>query len=101
MNYTVKFHPAAEQDLDELLTHLAQETGATVANRFVDRIVDYCLGFSTFPERGMHHDNLAKGLRTVDWRRRATIAFTVREDSVTVLRILYAGRTLELPTDDE
>ncbi|UVK44349.1 type II toxin-antitoxin system RelE/ParE family toxin [Mesorhizobium sp. AR07] len=101
MKYTVKFHPAAERDLDELLTHLAQAAGATVANRFVDRIVDYCLGFSTFPERGMRHDDLAPGLRTVGWRRRATIAFTVRQDTVAILRILHAGRTLELPGEDE
>jgi plasmid stabilization system protein ParE len=67
--------------------------------RFVDRIVDYCLGFAEFPERGTRHDDIAPGLRTVGWRRRATIAFEVTGNTVVILRILYAGRTLELPDD--
>ncbi|CDX11242.1 hypothetical protein MPLB_1080071 [Mesorhizobium sp. ORS 3324] len=30
------------------------------------------------------------------WRRRATIAFEVAGDTVIILRVLYAGRTLKL-----
>ncbi|WP_133117219.1 type II toxin-antitoxin system RelE/ParE family toxin [Mesorhizobium sanjuanii] len=68
--------------------------------RFVSRIIEYCLGFETFPERGMRHDDIAPGLRTVGWRRRATIAFEVTGTTVVVLRILYAGRMLELPDEE-
>ena len=100
MRYRVRFHPAAEQDIAELLTQLAPKAGARVAENFVGRIIDYCESFATFPERGTRHDDIAPGLRTVGWRRRATIAFEVSGDTVVILRILYAGRTLELPEEE-
>jgi toxin ParE1/3/4 len=100
MKYRVRFHAAAEQDIAELLTALAPKAGAATALRFVERIVDYCLSFETFPERGTRRDDIALGLRTVGWRRRATIAFEVTSSEVVILRILYAGRTLELPDED-
>ncbi|MER9400562.1 type II toxin-antitoxin system RelE/ParE family toxin [Mesorhizobium sp. M0615] len=77
---------------------VAPRAGVDAALNFVGRIVDYCLNFETFPERA--HDEIAPGLRTVGWRRRAAIAFEVTGDTVIILRILYAGRTLELPGED-
>ncbi|MET3592893.1 plasmid stabilization system protein ParE [Mesorhizobium shonense] len=58
------------------------------------------MSFETFPERGTRHDEIAHGLRTVGWRRRATIAFEVAGDTVIILRVLYAGRTLKLPDEE-
>lgn len=100
MRYQVRFHTAAERDFAELLAELAPKAGADTASRFVSRIIEYCLGFETFPERGMRHDDIAPGLRTAGWRRRATIAFEVTEGTVVILRILYAGRTLDLPEEE-
>jgi hypothetical protein len=40
-------------------------------------------------------DDIAPGLRTVGFERRATIAFSVLEQGVTIHRIPYAGRTME------
>ncbi|MER9730375.1 type II toxin-antitoxin system RelE/ParE family toxin [Mesorhizobium sp. M0217] len=100
MKYRVRFHAAAQQDIAELLAELAPRAGVDAALNFVGRIVDYCLSFETFPERGTRHDEIAPGLRTVGWRRRAAIAFEVTGDTVIILRILYAGRTLELPGED-
>lgn len=95
--YQIRFHAAAEQDIADLLTELAPKAGKNTTLQFVGRIVDYCLSFETFPERGTRHDDIAPGLRTVGWRRRATIAFEVTGNQVVILRILYAGRTLDLP----
>ncbi|TPJ22824.1 type II toxin-antitoxin system RelE/ParE family toxin [Mesorhizobium sp. B2-7-2] len=100
MKYQVRFHAAAERDIAELLSELAPKAGVATALRFVGRIVDYCLDFETFPERGTRHDEIAPGLRTVGWRRRATIAFEIVDDKVVILRIFYAGRTLELPDEE-
>ena len=36
------------------------------------------------------------GLRTIGFERRATIAFTVMGEDVIILRVLYAGRSIEL-----
>lgn len=83
-----------------MLTQLAPKAGAGAALSFVGRIVDYCLSFETFPERGTRHDEIAHGLRTVGWRRRATIAFEVTDNTVIILRVLYAGRTLALPDEE-
>ncbi|MDX8502670.1 type II toxin-antitoxin system RelE/ParE family toxin [Mesorhizobium sp. VK4C] len=100
MKYRVRFHLAAQRDIAELLTQLAPKAGADTALNFVGRIVDYCLNFETFPERGTRHDEIAHGLRTVGWRQRATIAFEVTGDTVIILRVLYAGRTPELPDEE-
>ncbi|WP_224544017.1 type II toxin-antitoxin system RelE/ParE family toxin [Mesorhizobium sp. CA16] len=100
MKYQVRFHAAAERDIAELLSELAPKAGVATALRLVGRIVDYCLDFETFPERGTRHDEIAPGLRTVGWRRRATIAFEIVDDKVVILRILYSGRTLELPDEE-
>lgn len=100
MKYQIRFHPAAERDIAELLSELAPKAGVETALRFVERVVDYCLSFETFPERGTRHDDIAPGLRTVGWRRRATIAFEVVGNRVVILRILYAGRMLELPDEE-
>lgn len=100
MKYKVRFHAAAQRDLAELLTELAPKAGIVTATRFVDRIIDYCLSFETFPQRGTRHDEISPGLRTVGWRRRATIAFEVTGNTVIILRMLYAGRSLELPEEE-
>ncbi len=100
MKYKVRFHAAAQRDITELLTELTPKAGVATATRFVDRIVDYCLSFETFPQRGTRHDDVSPGLRTVGWRRRATIAFEVNDDTVIILRMLYAGRSLELPDEE-
>lgn len=59
-----------------------------------ERILSYCLGFETFPERGTRRDDLRPGLRVVGFARRATIAFHVTDNTVTIDRILYRGRDL-------
>ena len=47
---------------------------------------------ATFPERGTKRDDLAPGIRTIGFERRATIAFRVGDDTVRIVRIFYAGR---------
>jgi toxin ParE1/3/4 len=55
---------------------------------------DYCLALADFPERGTRRDDLRTGLRTIGYRRRILLAFTVTEDEVVILRVLYGGRDL-------
>ncbi len=44
------------------------------------------------PERGHIRNDLRIGVRVVGFERRATIAFSVSEDRVDILRIFRAGR---------
>ena len=100
MNYRVVFSDAAEKDVTELLDSLVPAAGERVARAYVDRLIDYCAGFETFPERGLRRDDLRPGLRIVGYRDRASIAFLVRDDVVTIVRIFHGGRKVHFPSDE-
>ncbi|MDC7787471.1 type II toxin-antitoxin system RelE/ParE family toxin [Rhodoplanes sp. TEM] len=51
-----------------------------------------CTALAEFPNRGTRRDDIAPGLRTIGFERRATIAFRVLEDVVEIVAIAYAGR---------
>ncbi len=99
MTHQVVFSAAAEKDVAELLAYLVPEAGERTARAWVDRLIVYCEGFATFPERGTRRDDIAPGLRTVGYRRRATIAFRVDGNVVVILRMLHGGRALEAVED--
>ncbi|MFF0953118.1 type II toxin-antitoxin system RelE/ParE family toxin [Rhizobium leguminosarum] len=92
MNYTVIFAPEASDDLENLLVYLIDEAGPETARNYIDKIVDYCLSFETFPERGAVRDDLRPGLRVVGYRSKASIAFVVEEDIVSILRVFHRGQ---------
>ena len=96
MIYRVAFTRRAQADLHGLFDYLADRFGLTNAQNYVQQIEKACLSLGTMPNRGTEHSDLRPGLRTIGFRRRATIAFRVKEDSVTILRILYGGRSVEL-----
>lgn len=102
MTREVVFAPEARADLRQLYLHIAEESGDARALAYVGRIEAYCLGFADFPERGTRRDDLFPGLRTTGFRRKATIAFIVAADAVTIVRVLHGGRDLEAAfADDE
>lgn len=98
MSYSVIFDVAAEGDLSELYDYLLPRAGPRDAGAYVDDIIDYCLSFSTFPERGKR-SHQRDGLRTVGFRRRATIAFRIKGDVITVMRIFHRGRDVTFSDD--
>jgi toxin ParE1/3/4 len=104
MTWTVIITESAEADLLAIYDYISERAGEGTALRFLDRIEEYCLGFGTVPERGTRRDDLWPGLRTVGFRRRATILFEVdaRVRQVVILGIYYAGRSFgpELADDD-
>jgi toxin ParE1/3/4 len=91
----VVFAPEARDDLLELYDYIAAQAGPERARGYTERIVSYCRGFSTFPERGARRDDLRPGLRLIGFERRVTIAFHAAADKVTIDRILYGGRDLK------
>ena len=44
------------------------------------------------PNAGTRYDHIRPGLRIVGFERRVTVAFTVDENRVTVLRLFYGGQ---------
>lgn len=95
MTHTVHFTPEAQQQLDELETHIARVGSPNVAARYVDNIVDYCENLQTFPHRGTRRDDLRPGLRTLGFRRRVTILFEVADDTVNIIGVYYGGQDYE------
>lgn len=96
MTYTVIFSAPAESDLFAIYDYIGERAGPSIALRFIESIEDYCLGFQNFPERGTRRSDLRPGLRTVGFRRRATILFEVNRKArqVTIHGIYYAGQPI-------
>jgi toxin ParE1/3/4 len=94
--YRVKFAPEAIADFQDLYDYLLPRAGEADATRYIAGIYAYCLGFAIFPERGRERME-RKGLRTVGYRRQATIAFQVHDDTVTIIRLFHRGRKIKLP----
>ena len=92
--FEVLFLATAAADLDELFCHIAKEISLETADRYLNRLEDFCLSLSTLPARGTAVPGRVPGLRRMGFERRATILFRVGEDKVEILRILYGGRDL-------
>lgn len=99
--HRVFFHPQARRELEDLYDYIAEQGSPRVADRFVRDIRDYCLNFSTFPERGTRRDDVEPGVRVVGFRRRVSIVFSVNEDEVWILGVYYGGRQFGPPIDSD
>jgi hypothetical protein len=53
------------------------------------------------PTRGTRRDDIRAGLRTVGYRRQATIAFAMSDDTVNILGVYYGGRDYEADLRDD
>lgn len=93
--YRVELLRAAETDLFDLYAAIAAKAGILVAGDYIDRIQAPCLELERSPLRGTKRDDIAAGLRTVGFERRATIVFRVRGSLVTIVRIFHGGRNYE------
>lgn len=92
----VIFTPRAERQLDALHNYITEHSGfESRADVYIQRIVDYCLGFRTFPQRGTARDDIMPGLRTIGFERRITIAFKIEADLILIEGIFYGGQAFE------
>jgi plasmid stabilization system protein ParE len=100
MKYRVIFSSTAEDDVAEILAYLLPRAGEQVARRYIDHLIDYCYSFETFPKRGTVFEG-QPGLRLVGYRRRATIAFHVNEQTVVIARVFHRGRQIEFADEQD
>lgn len=91
----VVFRREALAQLDELYDFVAVAGSPMAATNLVDAIVAFCEDLAPFPLRGIARDDIRPGLRTIGFRRRAVVAFVVRDDAVVVLGVFYGGRDYE------
>ena len=101
--FRVTFSDAAKADLFAIYDYIADHAGPRIAGAFVDRIEAYCLAFAQAPERETRRNDLRPNLRTVGFRRRATILFEVDrcQRCVVIHGVYYAGRNFETADDSE
>jgi len=95
MKYTVIFTPEAEEQIAELYRYIAGNSSSEIAARYTEDLVQYCETFETFPQRGSKRDDILPGLRTVGYRRRVLIAFSVHVNEVVIIGIFYGGQDFE------
>lgn len=53
MSYVVGFDVSARADIKDLYRYILANAGEQVADAYVDKLLEYCAGFETFPERGI------------------------------------------------
>ena len=85
----------ANRDIVTIYFRIAEMAGHSIAGGYVDRIEKYLANFDLASERGTLRDDLMSGLRIIGYERRITIAFTVDDSQVTILRVFYGGKDWE------
>ncbi len=91
----VFFSPEAEEDLVQIYEWVASAANLNVALGYINRIERKCTALDLASNRGHARDDIRLGLRTISFERNLTIAFTVTDQSVTILRIFSGGRDWE------
>ena len=92
---SVVLSPEARDDLLTIYDWVAEVASPLVASDYLDRIETCLRGFDLASECGTLRDDIRPGLRIVGFERRLTIAFTVEEERVIILRLFQAGRRWE------
>lgn len=91
----VIFAPEARDELKALYRDIADAAGLEIAFSYLGRLEEYCRGLSYASMRGHRRDDVRPGLRIVGFEKRVTIAFTVDDETVTILHLFYGGRDWE------
>lgn len=91
MAFEVNFSAEAEDDLFAIYVYVAEASGIERADGFDRRLRAACLKLANFPNRGTPQEEMAAGLRSIAFERRATIYYRVGE-AVEIVRVIYAGR---------
>lgn len=101
MALSVRFHPAARDDLFALYDHIAAEAGRQRAADVIERLEESCRQLGAFPALGRAAGELGQGLRLHPVERRAVIVYRVGAEAVEILAVYYGGRDLAalLPRD--
>ncbi len=92
MALEVRYSEEAEEDLVETYVYIAERDGIERAEAVDRRLRGACEKLADFPNRGSPRDELAPGLRSVPFERRATIYYRGTPMTVDIMHIAWAGR---------
>jgi toxin ParE1/3/4 len=88
----VEIADEARDDLIRLYEWIAKAASPAVALSYIERLETHIQGFDIASERGHLREDIRPGLRIVGFEHRITIAFTVEDEQVIILRIFYGGQ---------
>lgn len=94
MAFEVRFDDRATDDIVSIFAYVAERAGDEVAVAYVRRLEARCRSMGDAPLTGTPRDDVSEGLRTAPFERRATIAYAVKGDVVTIRLVLHAGRDI-------
>lgn len=90
-----RYSPEALAQLEEIETYLIERAGSSVADAYLDRLLDFCDEIATDLFAGHHRDDLLLGLRTRIFERRRVVCFLVTADDIHIIAIFSAGQDWE------
>jgi plasmid stabilization system protein ParE len=93
--YRVVFSRRARGQIADIRDYLSHNAGAEAADRIVGALLDRCVELAVFPDRGTPRDALGKGVRTIPFRRNATIGYVVNGTDVVMIGIAWRGQQPE------
>nr|WP_295659716.1 type II toxin-antitoxin system RelE/ParE family toxin [Polymorphobacter sp.] len=92
IEYEVRFSIEAKLQLDDLYDYIAASASPSIASAYIEAITGHCRQLKIFPFRGTPRSDLRKGARTINYRKRCLIVFTVEEQIVAISAIHYGGQ---------
>jgi toxin ParE1/3/4 len=93
---TVRFTRRARSQLRKLERYLANRFYRDRAADFVVRIAVACRALGQAPQRGISHDQVIPGLRSIGFEGTVEIFFRVLEDEVVIQAVYYRGKNPDL-----
>jgi len=93
MSLELRYRAAAITDLEDIFRSVLRVSASpVVARRYVERIRARCRLIPTLPLAGRPRDDLAPGLRSVAFERRAVILYRVMDQTVEITNVFHGGR---------
>jgi toxin ParE1/3/4 len=89
---SVLLAPEAIEDIDNVYSAIARNASPRVADTFLNALENHLSGFDLASERGTLRSDIRPGLRIVGYKKRFTIAFRVKPNSVEILRLFWGGQ---------
>ncbi len=84
--------PEARYDLIALYDWLADAASPDTALRYITRIEQFLTRLDLGSERGTERSDIRPGLRVIGFERKLSIAFSIEQDRVVILRVFSGGR---------
>lgn len=95
MQCEVVYTTKAQADISETSAYILEKFGPDAAAAYLHEITYFCDLLADFPRKGRKRDDIAQGLCTISFNRRAVIGFAIRGRHIVILRIWSKGRRIK------